>query len=52
MTVKTKTEYDENLIKISEPVFLQRKLRNMQKCMAKLQEQIKVYQLSPNLQLA
>ena len=42
--VKNKTEYDENLIKINDPVFMMRKLRNMQKNMAKLQAQIDVCQ--------
>ena len=42
--VKNKTEYDENLIKTNEPVFLMRKLRNMQKSISKLQKQIDFYQ--------
>jgi len=50
--VKTKTEYDERLIKINEPVLLMRKLHNMQKSMAKLQEQIQFYQIKPVLQIA
>jgi transposase len=40
MMVKNKTEYDDKLIQINQPVVLLRKLTNMQKRMAKLQEQI------------
>ena len=42
--VKNKTEYNEDLIKINEPVFLMRKLKSMQKSVAKIQEQIENYQ--------
>jgi transposase len=40
MMVKNQTEYDEKLIKMNEPELLMRKLRSMEKNMAKLQEQI------------
>jgi len=40
MMVKNKTEYDEKMIQLNEPVYLMRRLRNMQKSVAKLQEQI------------
>jgi len=50
--VKNKTEYDESLININEPALLIRKLRNMQKNMKKLQEQIEFYQTKPILQIA
>jgi len=49
--VKDKTEYDQNLIKIDEPVFMMRKLKNMQKSMAILQKQIESYQTKPILQV-
>jgi len=42
--VKNKTEYDENLIKISDIGFLTRKLKNMQKGVTKLQAQIESIQ--------
>jgi transposase len=47
MMVKTKTGYDEKLIRTNEPVYLMRNMRNMQKCVAKLQEQIEHFQLKP-----
>jgi transposase len=50
MMVKTQTEYNENLIKISEPTLLIRKLQNMEKQMAKLQKQIDFSLSNPNLQ--
>ena len=52
MMVKNKMEYDENLIKINEAVFLMRKLQNMQKNVAKLQKQIDFYQIKPDLKTA
>ena len=48
--VKNKTEYDENLIKINEPIIMMRKLRNMQKSMAKLQTQIELHQKNTIMQ--
>jgi transposase len=38
--VKNNTEYNEELTKTNEPVYLMKKLKRMQKNMAKLQEQI------------
>jgi transposase len=52
MMVKTKTEYDEKMIQTNEPVYLMRKLQNMQKNMVKLQIQIERCQLKPVLQYA
>jgi transposase len=52
MMVKNQTEYNEDLIKTSEPIFLIRKLHNMQKNVAKLQEQIKFSLSNPNIQYA
>lgn len=50
--VKNKTEYDQNLLKIDEPVFLKRKLLNMQKSILKLQAQIEICQTRPISQVA
>jgi predicted transcriptional regulator len=50
--IKNKIEYDESLIKINEPAFLARKLKNMQKSMVKLQEQIELYKKIPIPQTA
>jgi hypothetical protein len=50
--VKNKQEYDENLIKINEPILLMRKLNSMQKSISKLQKQIEFYQLNPVFQIA
>jgi len=52
MMVKNKTEYNENLIRADEPALLMRKMRNMQKSMAKLQAQIELYQKKSVLQIA
>ena len=41
--VKTKTEYDETLIQINEPLYLMRKLKNMQKGIETIQKQIDAY---------
>jgi hypothetical protein len=41
--VKTKTEYNEALIQVNEPQYLMKKLKNMQKGIAKLQKQIQEY---------
>ena len=50
--VKTKTEYNQNLIKIDQQALLKCKLLHMQKSMAKLQAQIETYQIKPILQIA
>jgi len=50
--VKNQTEYDENLIRANEPVFLMQKLRNMQKSISKLQEKIDFHQLKSVSQVA
>jgi hypothetical protein len=50
MMVKTKTEYDEKMLQTNEPVYLKRKLRNMEKSIAKIQEQIELCQVKPVLQ--
>ena len=42
--VKNKTEYDESLIKMNDIDFVTRKLKSMQKGVAKLQAQIELYQ--------
>jgi transposase len=47
--VKTKTEYDESLIRINEPEYLMKKLKNMQKSVANLQKQIEEYDVSLSL---
>ena len=41
--VKNKTEYDESLLKMNDIDFATRKLKSMQKVMAKLQAQIDTY---------
>ncbi|MDR1335409.1 MAG: hypothetical protein LBK22_01105 [Tannerella sp.] len=50
--VKNKTEYNENLIRLNEPQLLRRKLKNMQKQVARLQEQVEFYEKNPDLQTA
>jgi transposase len=50
MIVKNQVEYDEKLVNMNEPVLLMRKLRNIQKNMAKLQEQIDFSLSNANLQ--
>jgi transposase len=52
MMVKTKTEYNEKMIQTNEPVQLMRKMKNMQNCIAKLQEQINLCQVKPVSQCA
>jgi aspartyl-tRNA synthetase len=42
--VKNGTEYDEGLVRLNEPQILKRKLKNMQKQVAWLQEQIEFYE--------
>ena len=43
--VKTQTEYDESLIRINEPEYLMRKMKNMQKGIAVIQKQLEAYSL-------
>jgi transposase len=43
--VKTQTEYDESLIRINEPEYLMRKMKNMQKGIAVIQKQLEAYSI-------
>ena len=46
--VKTQTEYDESLIRINEPEYLMRKMKNMQKGIAAIQKQLEEYSSKSN----
>jgi transposase len=50
--VKNKTEYNEDLIRLNEPQVLKKKLKNMQKQVARLQEQVAFYEKNTYLQTA
>jgi transposase len=52
MMVKTGTEYDEKMVTVNEPEYLKKKLKILQKQMAKIQEQLNAREISPASQSA
>jgi transposase len=50
--VKNQTEYDESMVSVNEPEYLKKKMKNMQKQIEKIQEQIKFYENLPEPQSA